>query len=341
MVLRKGSTGYGTAQQFTEPRREYADFLTPINSFFSIDCVNVNKPHIPVMLHSVVEALSPVDGANFADVTAGAGGHLAAICERIAPSGYVMALDQDERAFQDDAAGGVVARFPKNSVLLRANFEEIAACARKQGLEGFDGILADLGVSSMHFDEMERGFSFRHDGPIDMRMDTRQGENAYDLLARLKQDQLADLIFELGEERFSRRIARSIKSKWPMPNSTLELAKRVQDAVPGAVRSRRHPATKTFQALRMAVNRELDVLETFIESAAALLVPGGRLGIITFHSLEDRIVKNKFRNFVRESKNFQLFSKKPLTPSPFEVQENPRARSAKFRVLIRRQDDRE
>jgi 16S rRNA (cytosine1402-N4)-methyltransferase len=264
-------------------------------------------------------------GGTYVDATFGAGGHTRAI---VARGGRVVAFDQDPSAeLPADLAAAVA--------LVRRNFGELAAALDDLGIAKIDGALFDLGVSSMQFDRPERGFSLVHDGPLDMRMNPGDGPTAYDLLARSSESELADLIFQYGEECAARRIARALvaaRDGGRLPTRTLELARLVAGVthVRGK-RERIHPATRTFQALRIAVNDELGALERGLEAAIARTRPGGRIAAISFHSLEDRIVKNRFRGDAR----LRVVTKKPLLPGDDELARNPRSRSAKLRVAER------
>ena len=281
--------------------------------------------HIPVMPKETLELLQCLPGAVVVDCTAGGGGHLALFAEAVGNTGRVIGLDRDPRAHQPDAAGGVAARFLHVQLVRRA-FSEVGAALAELGIGQVDALFADLGVSSFQLDEGERGFSFRADAPLDMRMDPTTGESAADLIARLPEGELADVIYRFGDEHRSRRIARAIKRA--VPTTTKALADVVAAAV-GGVRGRIHPATKSFQALRIAVNGELSELEALLDAVVTVLKPGGRVGMLTFHSLEDRLVKNRFR-----SGGFQRVTKKAVQASDEEVAHNPRARSARLRVAI-------
>jgi 16S rRNA (cytosine1402-N4)-methyltransferase len=274
-------------------------------------------------------------GATVVDCTAGGGGHLRRFAEAVGPAGRVIALDRDERAFADDAAGGVARSFPQVTLVRRA-FSQARAALDELGIDRVDVVFADLGVSSYQLDEGARGFSFRADAPLDMRMDTSTGPTAAEWIASSSETDLADVIFRYGEERASRRIARSIKRAHPQTTQALV------DAVIAAVgpkRGRIHPATKTFQALRIAVNAELAELEALIAALPALLVPGGRAGFLTFHSLEDRLVKLAFRARDRDDGRFHPTTKKPIVADDDEQRDNPRARSAKLRAAVWSTDD--
>jgi 16S rRNA (cytosine1402-N4)-methyltransferase len=295
------------------------------------------EQHIPVLLEQVIDVLAPKPGEIFIDLTAGFGGHSAALLERVGKSGEGVLIDQDP-----EAVAALNDRF-KNDPRVhvkKANFGDLAGLE----LPFADMILADIGVSSVQLDRPERGFSFKSDGPLDMRMDTSQGETAAELIARLPEARLADVIYEYGEERRSRRIAKAIVEtrKVSTIDSTAQLAQIVEQAVGHDRKSKIHPATKTFQALRIAVNDELGALTRMLPTATALLKPGGRLAVISFHSLEDRMVKQYFRTITRSEKDqmgqdvsvpkFRLVTKKPIAGLD-EKDFNPRARSAKLRAV--------
>lgn len=268
-------------------------------------------------------------GGFWVDGTVGLGGHAAAILRASAPNGRLLGLDRDSETLA--RARETLAPFAERARLEQADFREI----EERSGEPADGILLDLGVSSAQLDDPGRGFSFQADGPLDMRMDRGGGETAADLVNRLPEKTLADLIFRYGEERASRRIARGIvraRERAPL-RSTAELAEIVRRASPRRRRPGHDPATRTFQALRIRVNRELEGLERAVEKAASCLAPRGRLAVIAFHSLEDRAVKTTFRALAGEG--FSLVTRKPLRPSTEEVRRNPRARSARLRALAR------
>ena len=279
--------------------------------------------HLPVMPTSCVAALQVVPGQVVVDCTAGGGGHLRLFANAVGPTGRVIGLDRDARAFADDAAGGVAASM-KQVRLLRHPFSAIETALREEGVEQVDAVFADLGVSSFQLDEGERGFSFRFDAPLDMRMDRRDGETAAELIARLDEEALANVIYRYGDEHRSRRIARVLKER--LPETTAGLKDAVFRAC-GPDRGRIHPATKTFQALRIAVNGELDELSALLDALPRILRLGGHAGFLTFHSLEDRLVKLAFKDGP-----FTVTSKKPIVADDEELAGNPRARSAKLRV---------
>lgn len=291
--------------------------------------------HIPVLLEKVIDVLAPKPGEVFIDLTAGFGGHSAALLDRVGESGKGVLIDQDP-----EAIAALRERFNGDLrvQVTQASFGDLSDLELPQA----DMILADIGVSSVQLDRPERGFSFHGDGPLDMRMDTSQGETAAELIAQLPEVQLADLIYQYGEERQSRRIAKAIvdSRKVSAIVSTSQLADIVEKAI--GRHGKIHPATKTFQALRIAVNDELGALERMLPVAANLLKPGGRLAVISFHSLEDRIVKQYFRSITKPEKDqmgqdvsvpkFRLVTKKPISGLD-EKDFNPRARSAKLRAV--------
>ena len=280
-------------------------------------------PHTPVLIEEVLHYLNPQSGGHFIDATVGAGGHAAAILERTAPSGRLLAIDQDREALA--LARERLIAYELRTVFVRANFSEIVDVAASEGFLEVEGVLADLGVSSMMLDQAERGFSFQSDGPLDMRMDQRQQLTAADIVNHTKERELADIIYQLGEERRSRPLARAILRSRPY-HSTRDLVRAIE-SVSGKPRyGRIHPATRTFMALRLAVNHELENLETFLDVAPDLLKKGGRMVVISFHSLEDRIVKHRMRA------QGGVLTKKVIRAQDTERDQNPRARSAKLRA---------
>jgi 16S rRNA (cytosine1402-N4)-methyltransferase len=290
--------------------------------------------HIPVMTAEVLASLRPQGGGLFVDCTVGLGGHTRALLE--AGAGRVIGLDRDTDALEE--ARLTLAKWSDRVDLVHADYRSIADVLDRRHIARVDGALADLGVSSMQFDAEGRGFSFQRDEPLDMRMDRTGGETAAELVARSDEQELADAIFRYGEERFSRRIARAIvhaRAQAPIA-TTGRLADIVRRAIPRRGPARIDPATRTFQALRIWVNRELDGLDRFIETAARRLRAGARLAVITFHSLEDRIVKHTLRALAHgDEAVVSVLTKKPLVPSDDEVRANPRARSAKLRAAER------
>ncbi len=327
-------------------------------------------PHIPVLYSEVLEALAIRAGGRYIDGTLGWGGHSAGILEHAAPDGQLLGIDQDAMALE--AARERLAPFGDRATIVYGNYRQLRMLASAQGWEAVDGILLDIGVSSPQLDTAERGFSFQADAPLDMRMDQQQPLTAADLVNTLPENELADLIYTYGEERQSRRIAqRIVQQRRTRPlTRTSELAEIVSRAL-GGKRGPTHPATRTFQALRIAVNDELKALEEGLHAATDLLRPGGRLAVITFHSLEDRIVKEWFRRAsspcllpakleilacphilapdlpgprpciypVGRSCNYapslQPITKKPIEATSAEVARNVRSRSAKLRVAAK------
>lgn len=287
---------------------------------------SIDWGHLSVLRDECVAGLQPRSGGCYLDATLGAGGHTAALLAAD-PEVRVVGLDCDDRALA--IARERLAPWGDRVTFVRSNFAQF-----NPGDQQFDGILADLGVSSMQFDQPDRGFSFRHDGPLDMRMDDRLTESAADVVNHWQEVPLANAIYTYGEERLSRRIARAIvEQRQTQPfQTTLELANAIARCVPGKYRHGRiHPATRTFQALRIVVNQELAVLETLLDRAPNWLAPQGRLAVISFHSLEDRIVKHR----LRESTQLKVITKKPICPNDAEMGQNSRSRSAKLRIAER------
>ncbi|MBP7571059.1 MAG: 16S rRNA (cytosine(1402)-N(4))-methyltransferase RsmH [Acidobacteria bacterium] len=290
--------------------------------------------HVPVMPAEVLEALAPGRGGLFVDGTVGLGGHAAAILQ--AGAARLIGIDRDRDAL--DLARQRLAEWDERVTLLHGDYRRLDTLLDAEGVAAADGILIDLGLSSFQLEAEGRGFSFQRDEPLDMRMDRTQGPTAAELLAALDERELADLIFGLGEERYSRRIARAIvaaREEAPIV-TTGRLADIVRRAVPRKGYSRIDPATRTFQALRIRVNGELDGLDAFIETACARLAGGGRLAVIAFHSLEDRVVKHTMRRLAGgEGSALRLLWRKARKPGEAEVDANPRARSAKLRAIER------
>lgn len=290
--------------------------------------------HISVMPQEVMTYLDLQPGQTVVDVTAGKGGHLALIAQAVGYSGLAVGLDRDERALMPDAAGAVASEFSQVK-LVHASYSELKIVLAQLGIEKIDGLLCDLGVSSHQLDTAERGFSFNREGLLDMRMDQSRGITAYQLLGQLDEKSLANLIFEYGDERFSRRIAKVIKEAWPLENSTLALAKLIERAVRRS--GKIHSATRTFQALRIAVNRELLELDTLLALLPEIMAPQGKAVFISFHSTEDRKIKLAFKEMAmkidKKEVNWRIITKKPAVPSREEVISNRRARSAKVRCI--------
>jgi 16S rRNA (cytosine1402-N4)-methyltransferase len=286
--------------------------------------------HLPVLLSEVISGLEAAQGGLFVDATAGGAGHSRAILAA-SPSVRLIATDRDLTAVE--TARERLTEFGERARVVHARFSEIASVLDESGIESVDGILADLGVSSFQIDTAERGMSFRHQGPLDMRMDTSRGETALELIERLDQDELADVIYELGEERASRRVARCIKQALAEGNlnDTIELRRAIVRAVGPRRVGGIDPATRTFQALRIAVNSELNEVSALLELARTRIKAGGLLAVISFHSLEDRLVKRELQN----RNLWQPLSKKPIVATAEEQAQNPRSRSAKLRVARR------
>jgi 16S rRNA (cytosine1402-N4)-methyltransferase len=289
--------------------------------------------HVPVMTAEVLQHLRPERGGLFVDCTVGLGGHARALLE--AGATRVIGLDRDLDAIA--GARETLASFGDRVELVHADYRAIDDVLDERQWTRVDGALADLGVSSLQFDAPGRGFSFQRDEPLDMRMDQSGGDTAADLVARSTERELADAIFQYGEERFSRRIARAIVEARhdTAVTTTGRLASIVRRAIPRRGPMRIDPATRTFQALRIWVNRELDGLDTFLEAAARRLRAGARLVVITFHSLEDRIVKHTLRGLEHREPRVKVLTKKPIVATDEEVRQNPRARSAKLRAAER------
>lgn len=299
-------------------------------------------PHISVLYHNIIESLRPINPGRYVDATIGAGGHAWGILDASSPQGQLLGLDLDPHALE--LADQRLQAFSGRYTLEHTSYTTLLQTMKQIGWDMVDGIVIDLGVSSMQIDSPERGFSFLKDGPLDMRFDPTQPTSAADLVNTLSEEDLADIFFLYGEERFSRRIARAIIANRPF-HTTLELAGLIEKTVRRSS-GKIHPATRSFQALRIAVNGELQSLENFLPQAVTALKPGGRLAVISFHSLEDRIVKQFFR---KESSDCicppdQLvctcghkasiieITRHPLTADEEEIAANPRARSARLRV---------
>jgi 16S rRNA (cytosine1402-N4)-methyltransferase len=307
--------------------------------------------HVPVLLKEAIDFLAIQRGGTFLDATVGLGGHSLEIAKRLGAAGHLIGFDKDPVALNvarerlvDSRQSLLVSETDRERLttndqreipdwplitLMHGSFAELANDQRPATI---DGILADLGVSSLQLGDAARGFSFQADGPLDMRMNTMSGDTAEQVVNHLDERELADVIYEFGEERRSRRIARAIVRSRPISTT-----KQLVDVISAAARSmkheRIHPATRTFQALRIFVNRELDDLKALLEAAPRVLKPGGRLVVISFHSLEDRIVKDALRG--GRDEYFRVLTKKPLTASEEEIARNPRSRSAKMRVAER------
>ena len=290
--------------------------------------------HQPVLPAEVLHFLEPSQGQTIVDATVGAGGHARLIAERLGPLGRLIGLDQDMTMLE--LAQPRLADVPVT--LVQANFDQLPLVLEERGLTAVDGVLADLGVCSDQIDCAERGFSFQQEGPLDMRLDPSQAEPASTLIKRLSERELADVFWNYGEERYSRRIARKIvetRRRAPL-ETTAQLADLVRSCVPRPRGQRRpiDPATRVFQALRIAVNDELGTLERFLAALPKCLKPGGRAVVISFHSLEDRRVKQAFR----DRSVWQALTPKPVQAGAEELRDNPRARSAKLRAAVRKDE---
>lgn len=307
--------------------------------------------HVPILLEECLKALSPERGGVYVDCTAGGGGHSQAIASRLPADGCsrLVCLDRDDEAIA--ACTAKLSAYEDRFTMVKSNFCDLDAALDEAGVEQIDGILWDLGVSSHQLDDPERGFSYVADAPLDMRMDQSASLRAYDVVNGWSEDELKRIIWLYGEEKFSAKVARAIvarREKSPI-ETTVALAQTIAEAIPTRQKESQHPARRTFQAIRIAVNGELDAIEPSIHAAVARMNPGGRLAVITFHSLEDRIVKETFRSLATGctcppsfpvcvcggKPKIQLLSKKPIVPSEAELKINPRSHSAKLRIAER------
>jgi 16S rRNA (cytosine1402-N4)-methyltransferase len=299
--------------------------------------------HVPVLLKEAIDFLAVKRGGTYLDATVGLGGHSYEIARRLGAPGHLIGFDKDPAALEiasgklqaagwtgEDARRSIGSSDWPTVTLIHGSFAEVSERIAPTSL---DGLIADLGVSSMQLRDPARGFSFQAEGPLDMRMNPMSGETAEQVVNHIDERELADVIYEFGEERRSRRIARAIVRSRPI-RTTRQLVEVVSAAARSMKHERIHPATRTFQALRIFVNRELDDLKALMEAAPRLLKPGGRLVVISFHSLEDRIVKDAMREGAKDM-HFRLLTKKPVTASEGEIETNPRSRSAKMRAAER------
>lgn len=301
--------------------------------------------HVPVLLKESIDGLSVSEGGTYVDVTFGGGGHSREILRRLGTSGRLFSFDQDA-----DAEANIGADAPANFTFVRSNFRYLRNWMRYHEVEHIDGLLADLGVSSHHFDDEERGFSFRYNAPLDMRMNKRAGQTAADLLAEYSEEKLANVFYLYGEFRQSRRMATAIvKKRQQEAIATTSQLAAIMEPLMTRGREKKDMA-RVFQALRIEVNHEMDALREMLDAATALLAPGGRLSVITYHSLEDRMVKNIMRSgnaegkvekdfFGRASTPYRLVNNKVTVPTAEEQETNPRSRSAKLRVAERREEN--
>jgi len=296
---------------------------------------NTSGRHVSVLLKETIDFLRVRPGGTYVDCTLGLAGHAAAVARLLGAQGHLIGFDRDPEALAlakeklDAVSAELGSQAPKITLVAEA-FSSIASHVKPASL---DGLLADFGVSSLQIDQARRGFSFQADGPLDMRMDTRSGPTAEQVVNEADERELADLIYEYGEERRSRRIARAIVRGRPV-TTTGQLARIAASAAPPMKQGRIHPATRTFQALRIYVNRELDEIKALLEAAPKLLKPSGRLAVISFHSLEDRIVKDSLREGAHQGV-WEILTRKPVTAGEEETDRNPRSRSAKLRAAER------
>ena len=285
--------------------------------------------HVPVLLKEAIDFLAVKRGGTYLDATVGLGGHSYEIAKRLGAPGHLIGFDKDPAALERAREKLQAIEEPPQITLIHGSFAEVGERIAPASL---DGLMADLGVSSLQLGDAARGFSFQAEGPLDMRMNPMSGETAEQVVNHLDERKLADVIYEFGDERRSRRIARAIVRSRPI-RTTQHLGEVISTAARSMKHERIHPATRTFQALRIFVNRELDDLKALLEAAPSVLKPSGRLVVISFHSLEDRIVKDALRG--GKDKYFSVLTKKPLTASEEEIDRNPRSRSAKMRAAER------
>ena len=307
--------------------------------------------HTSVLLFECIEALNIRDGYTYIDCTAGGGGHSLEIAKRMGPNSRLICFDRDENAIR--SAKERLSDYLDRVHFVHDNFSSLEYIIKEQNITNLGGVLADLGCSSYQFDTPERGFGYKHDAPLDMRMDTNAELSAYDVINTYSEADLKRIIYEYGEERFSPRIASAIckAREQKRIETTFELSNIIKSAIPAAARiDGPHPAKRTFQAIRIEVNAELDAITPMIESAAKVLVPGGRIAVISFHSLEDRLVKQAYKSLASGCtcpRDFPVcvcgkvplikeISKKPILPSAQELENNPRSRSAKLRIAEKR-----
>lgn len=294
--------------------------------------------HQPVLVSEILRFLNVKPAGVYLDGTLGGGGHALALLELLGPDGLLIGMDRDANALE--RARERLKRFENRLHIHHGNFSEVAKVLEKEKIKGVDGILLDLGVSSLQLEEGKRGFSFSKEGPLDMRMDFGRGPTVFEKIKGSHERELAAVLKNYGEERYAERIAKRLieKMKRGEINNTLDLANVAFEATPPKQRfGRIHPATRTFMALRIWVNEELEELKNFLGEAPSLLKADGRLCILSYHSLEDRIVKHTFRRLVKEKTVYELMTKKPVRPGEAEIKDNPRSRSAKLRVLRRKE----
>ncbi len=288
--------------------------------------------HKSVLLKETIFVINPHSGGVYVDMTLGAGGHTRKLLEQSSPNGVVIAFDKDENAIRY-ASETIKREFGDRLILMHDNYSNCVKCIKEVGFDKVDGIVMDLGLSSDQIQSRDRGFSFLSDGPLDMRMDKRKSLTAEEILNGWKEEDIVNILRIYGQERFAGRIARNIVKKRPI-YSTKKLADIVESSVPKSLYKRIHPATRVFQALRIVVNDELENLQKGLMDGIGLLKPSGTVCVISFHSLEDRIVKNIFRDFKHKGE-LRLINKKPIIPTKREVHENRKARSAKLRCAVK------
>jgi 16S rRNA (cytosine1402-N4)-methyltransferase len=296
-----------------------------------------DKLHVPVMLPEVLDYLKLAPGQIIVDATLGTGGHSLEILKRITPGGRLIGIDRDVNSL--DICQQRLAEFKDNISLVHANFADLDRVAANLDIEKIDGIVFDLGISSYQLQDVQRGFSFQEEGPLDMRMDKSSYISAYDLVNNLNENEISQMLWNFGQERWHNRIAHLlVQERRNEPISTTkQLADLVTRAIPYRYRKsyyRIHPATRTFQAVRIAVNRELEILESAVKKAIDILRKQARICVISFHSLEDRAIKHTFRALKADGL-INIITAKPLTPAPSEIEANPSSRSSKFRVAER------
>jgi 16S rRNA (cytosine1402-N4)-methyltransferase len=298
-----------------------------------------NERHVPVLFKEAIDFLEVRAGGTYVDCTLGLAGHAEGIARLLGPQGHLIGFDRDPEALElaKERLAGVSKELGSEAPQITFIGEAFSSIAAHVKPASVDGLLADFGVSSLQFDEAHRGFSFQADGPLDMRMDTRSGPTAEQVVNEANERELADLIYEYGEERRSRRIARAIVRGRPV-TTTAQLARIVTSAVPAMKQERIHPATRTFQALRIYVNRELEEIKALLEAAPKLLKPSARLAVISFHSLEDRIAKDSLREGAQKG-IWEILTRKPVTASEEEMERNPRSRSAKLRAAEKQRSE--
>ncbi len=286
--------------------------------------------HISVMYNEVMSFFKDMENKILADVTAGRGGHFAGLIQSVGPKGLVLGFDRDERAHEEDAALGVHLKNPQNTKLYKQAFSSMPLVLAQENLK-LDGLICDLGVSSQQLNDPMRGFSLKNDGPIDMRMDQSSGISAYEWLKQTDEKTIADTLYKYAQEKKSRQIASLIKKSWPIKDSTLALANLITKAIHPKKYSKIHPATRSFQAIRIAVNNEMSELESLLKNLPEILNPKAIAVFISFHSLEDGMIKRAFKELAKD--NFKILTKKPLCPIMEEISVNKRARSAKLRAI--------